>query len=950
MSNIEALQQEIRDLEAQINLVTGQANQLILHGRTHVKQISPFFETQLNEQQQKAQTQIQTFDPVHAADWTLAQWQQWNAQTANPYSILRYGRLIENKLNQQFSIPALLPFIGNNSSIIVQTSGEQAYEQGKQLLQSLLIRTALMVPHQASYSLLDPAGNGQAYPMRRQLPNVTPNSDDVARDVDQVINEIRRKIETYLDAEVRSFEQIPHEIRINEHYHFVFAANFPNKYDRRAIEKLQSAAITGPQAGCYVFIHHNQDYELPRDLSMDGFSNAFWIDLTQKHLDLHSTPYIIQHDAAPSAEVQKFVFERLANTKPSDSIITWQDVAGIPEQQWWTGDSSQLIEVPIGKRGGSEALKIWFGEDAEGRPCAHGILGAMTGSGKSSLYHSLILGLAVRYSPAELRFYLIDGKYGVEFQPYRQLPHAEVVSLHTSAELSRSVLAELLAEMERRNAIFTRRGVTGISSYRRQGQPDGSMPRILLIVDEYQQLFENDRDGNASRMLNQLSAQGRNTGIHMLLASQRYGAAGMLNQTAIFGNIHLRMAMQMAEPDIRALTEFGSRGKGLILATCNRPGKLVINDRAGDENANFAGKTAFITPEYRDQLIQQLIAKAQPIPPADLPQRIVFNGNSQPNVLDNPVIRALTQRKNWPAPSEIDQLAKRSQAQGGWEVADWHAVERPFVAWIGQEFNVRGQANLILRRRDAEHGVIVGNNHAARYGMMLGIITSFALQSNPQALRFIIIDRSISGSDWSSALEHLSENLLRPAGYTVGFNRKEAAIEGMFDFLITILQQRKTLAEDELAQAQSIVVVMSEIDRIEQLRRINDGYGFVDSPLGVKFHQLYSDGSRYGIHLILSANSMRSFSAIIDEKRGLPYFNHRIALQMSEEESFALVRNRKAAMLQVDGPYPVSALYTNIENDQQKRIKPYSLQPDAEQPNRLIDEIQLIGQSLSDRS
>lgn len=949
MSKIEALRQEIRDLEAQIDLVTGQANQLINYGRTHTKNIQPFFEAQLHEQHQKVQSQLQTFDQVHAADWIAEHWQQWNAQTANPYSILRYGRLIENKLNQQFSIPAFAPFIGTNSSIIIQTSGEQTYEQGKQLLQSLLIRTALMLPHQASYSLLDPAGNGQAYPMRRQLPNVMSNSDDVARDLDHVINEIRRKIETYLDAEVRSFEQIPHEIRINEQYHFVFAANFPNKYDRRAIEKLQSAAITGPQAGCYVFIHHNQAYELPRDLSMDGFSNAFWIDLNQKQLDLHAIPYSIQHDPAPSAEVQKLVFERLSNTKPSDSIIPWQDVAGIPAQQWWTADSSQLIEVPIGKRGGSEALKMWFGEDSDGRPCAHGILGAMTGSGKSSLYHSLILGLAVRYSPAELRFYLIDGKYGVEFQPYRQLPHAEVVSLHTSAELSRSVLAELLAEMERRNAIFTRRGVTGISTYRRQGQPDGSMPRILLIVDEYQQLFENDRDANASRMLNQLSAQGRNTGIHMLLASQRYGAAGMLNQTAIFGNIHLRMAMQMAEPDIRALTEFGPRGKGLILATCNRPGKLVINDRAGDENANLAGKSAFITAEYRDQLIQQLIIKARQIPNLDIPQRVVFNGNSQPNVLDNPLIRSLSNRQSWPTPTEIDQLAKRSLAQGGWDVHDWHQIERPLVAWIGQEFNVRGQANIIVRRRDAEHGVIVGNNHAARYGMLLGILTSFALQSTPQRLRFVIIDRSISGADWSYALEHLSEQLLRPAGYTVGFNRKETAIEGMLDFLIKALAQRKELSENQLAQEQSIIVVISEIDRIEQLRRINDGYGFVDSPLGSKFRQLYSDGSRYGIHVILSASSMRSFSSIIDEKRGLLYFNHRIALQMSEEESFALVRNRKAAMLQVDGPYPISALYVNIENDQQKRIKPYSLQTDSEQSNNLINEIELIGQSLSHR-
>lgn len=951
MSRVEQLQQQIRDFEAQYATAQAHALSLLEHGRTYSFQVHDHFKPHFQTTDNDLHSLLASVDSVIQAEWLLAQWQGWNAQSALVQTMLRFGTTKESRSQGQFAFPALVPFIGGNRTIIIQSRG-QSHQAGERLLQSLLVRTALMLPHQASYTLLDPSGNGSAYPMRRQLPLVQPNGDDVARDIDQVINDIRRKIETYLDAETTSFDQIPEDIRINERYHFVFAADFPNKYDRRAIEKLQSAATTGPQAGTYVFIHHHLDHELPRDISMDGFNNAFFINAAEAQVTVErgTTSYAVVPDSAPPADVQKLVFDGLANTKPKEGIIPWSDVAGGAPAQWWQAQSTRLIEVPIGKRGGSELLRIWFGEDAEGRPCAHGVLGAMTGSGKSSLYHSLILGLTTRYSPEELRLYLIDGKYGVEFKPYQHLPHAEVVSLHTSAELSRSVLAELLEEMGRRNAIFTRHGVTGVAGYRDKGQPDGAMPRLLLIVDEYQQLFENDRDGIASRLLNQLSAQGRNVGIHMLLASQRYGAAGMLNQTAIFGNIHLRMAMQMAEADIRALTEFGPRGKGLILATCNLPGKIVLNDRAGDDNANVAGKAVYLKDVDRDAVIEQLIQKAQTLPAASLPRRVVFNGESQPDLLDNPVVRSLIKRQTWPTTGEIDLMARQPLDAGGWNIADWHAAERPAIAWIGQEFNVRGQAALVLRRRTGEHVAVVGNINVARYGMLVGLLASLAVQSTPQTTRFVLIDRAISGAEWSDTLQTACDQMLRPAGFTVGFNKKEAAVPGMLDMLLTELDKRRSLPEDDVLQQQSVYLLITEIDRIEALRRTNDGYGLVDSPMGEKLKRLYTEGAAYGIHVILSTSGVRALMNVVDEKRGLIAFNHRIALQMSEDESFTFVRNRKAAVLQTEGPRPVCGVYLDMERDRTVRFKPYSLETDPDSPEgSLPEQMTRIGQSLSQR-
>jgi DNA segregation ATPase FtsK/SpoIIIE, S-DNA-T family len=84
------------------------------------------------------------------------------------------------------------------------------------------------------------------------------------------------------------------------------------------------------------------------------------------------------------------------------------------------------------------------------------------------------------------------------------------------------------------------------------------------------------------------------------------------------------------------------------------------------------------------------------------------------------------------------------------------------------------------------------------------------------------------------------------------------------------------------------------------------------------------EGSRFGIHLILSFSSLRSCLNVIDERRDLVNFRHRVALQMSEDESFTFVRNRTASRLQLDGNKPIAALYLDVENDRAVRFKPYS--------------------------
>jgi S-DNA-T family DNA segregation ATPase FtsK/SpoIIIE len=950
---IPEIQQQIQNLQDQINAYKMRARGLVKHGKDSAGQLDGYYKNKLVGTYEQLSASLKDVSPPLHLGWDSNSWKNWHPPLWNPEdeadagipSLIRIGDMMESRSNgnSEFSVPGCMSFIGENRTIIIKTNNSSS-EQGAALLQSLLVRTALMLPSQTTYTLLDPAGNGAAFPMRRHLPQVRENTGDVRRDLESVIQDIQRINETYLDASSPSFELVDPKLRISERFQFVFAADFPNKYDRRAIEALQSIATTGPRTGIYVFIHFNVDHGMPRDLSIDEFTNAEFLDLTTSQSSVGICALSLQTDVAPDPKLQEQLFEKLRDAKPPERKVDWDMIE--PEGDWWSEDSTTLITTPIGVSGASGFADIWFGEDQDGRPCAHGMLGAMTGAGKSNLYHILILGLCVRYSPNELRLYLIDGKDGVEFQPYRDLPHAEVVSLKSSPELSRSVLVELISERERRNAIFSKVGVRDLTEYKRMGQPEGTLPRIVLLVDEYQELFEGDRDGEASGLILQLAQQGRSAGIHMLLGSQRYGAPGMLNQTAIFGNIHLRMAMQMTHSDVQALTEFGRRGKQLIL-TCDLPGKILVNDRSGDDSGNQLGKVAYLNSEKRNEIIGKIIEKAKAeLPPKDVPLTIIFDGKAQPNLIENPLVEYLLHQDSWLSATDFESMARKPIHDEGLNIIDWFAAENPKVAWLGQDFSVRGQAMMVMRRRIAENAMIIGGANAARYGILAGVISSFTLNGDPSSVSFTIFDRSIPGTVWNDTLTNVKENVLDPGGYATDFYRDNKDAEAVLDKLINEIDRRRGLDEASVGAEPTHIAVLADLDRVDDMRRRADVYGMTETPLGEKLNRIIVEGPPVGVHLVMSFSGVRPMSHIVDERRGLINFRHRIALQMSEDESLNLVRSRKASQLQLEGPTPICGLYMDMENDQSLRFKPYSIEATI----AFDEQLQQIGDRLQEWS
>jgi len=888
--------------------------------------------------------------PEHAA-WEMGRWLGWEPSAERAAGDIRLGAFTEARTGETLAVPCVTPLIGSGRSLVIASDGEQEREIATELLQSIVVRTAVAFPQQAHFTLLDPSGNGAAFPMNRHLTHATLAGADVRRHLDEVTAHVQRIVSTYLDAKRTSFEELPEEMRLGENYHFVVAAEFPRGYDLRAAEALRHLARTGPRAGVYVIAHLDRDAQraAPAEFARLELDNALVVDVGAQQVQIGGAAGTISFDTTPAAAIQEAVLHRVAALPPRDRAIQWDELNRLKEGQWWQESSDQLVRAPIGRHGAGEVLDVWFGHDERQlRSCVHGVLGAMPGAGKSTLLHNLILGLAVRYSPEELQLYLVDGKFGVEFRPYRNLPHAQVVSLRTSPTMARSVLDDLVAEMGRRNALFVEHGVVDLSGYRNIGSPAGRLARVLLVVDEYQQLFDGDREGSASGALLRLSQQGRSAGIHFLLASQRFDTASMLQRNEIFGNVHLRMGMQLSQSDAAALTDFGVTGRRLITSHCDRAGRIVVNDRAGDDHANVAAKGALLLPERRDQLIAALARKAAR-ELGELRAPIVIDGSAAPALSDNGQINRLLEFDQWPTPEQLANFGRASIVEDGLGEPDWLDTERPLPLFLGKDLAVRGNTSVVLRRRSSEHLLMLGEPVEPRLGMLASALLSAALTNEPRSLEVRIADPSAEGSPSASALADVARSL-GMLGSAIRTDHSAESIDTLIRSVLATVDERRAAAAPAATPA-ALLVVLHEPERVGALRRIADQYGTTDSELGAALRLILANGPAVGVHILLSTGSLAALRSVLPDRSVQQDFRHRVVLQVPEEDSFVLVRSTAAAGLRAEGDQTETAVRFDAHRQTIVRFRPYSVGTDGllEDSAKLTEQIAGIVEHLASR-
>jgi S-DNA-T family DNA segregation ATPase FtsK/SpoIIIE len=262
-----------------------------------------------------------------------------------------------------------------------------------------------------------------------------------------------------------------------------------------------------------------------------------------------------------------------------------------PNPRRWIVPLRALLESTPFQRGDFD-LPLPLGLTVDGVPLVMGLedlphllVAGTTGSGKSVLVSSCIIGLCCARRPDELRLLLIDPKR-VEMTLYEKLPHTLTPPVVDSKKAVHA-LGWAIREMERRYELFAGARVRHLKAYNRKVLPKDRLPHIVIVVDELADLMMTSPK-EAEDYICRLAQMARATGIHLILATQRPSVNVVTG--LIKANIPARVAFTLpSQADSRTIIDLSGAekllGKGdMLLLTSRYPKPLRVQGPWIDES------------------------------------------------------------------------------------------------------------------------------------------------------------------------------------------------------------------------------------------------------------------------------------------------------------------------------------------------------------------------------
>ncbi len=233
------------------------------------------------------------------------------------------------------------------------------------------------------------------------------------------------------------------------------------------------------------------------------------------------------------------------------------------------------------------------------------------------MLHAIITSAAVKYSPERLRMVLLDFKKGVEFQAYSQseLPHADIIGIESQREFGLSALEYVDQCMQNRGQMFRDAGVQDVQSWNLL-HPEHQLPRMLIVVDEFQELFvEDDKlTSQVSLILDRIVRQGGPLAFTQFLVAKHWRC--LFASRTTMGQMGVRIALQCDASDAQMI--FADDNPAA--ARLHHPGQAVYNVQGGRVEGNQAMQIGWLN---KTEMMQWL---------SDLPARGYRNSDSSTNL------------------------------------------------------------------------------------------------------------------------------------------------------------------------------------------------------------------------------------------------------------------------------------------------------------------------------
>lgn len=225
----------------------------------------------------------------------------------------------------------------------------------------------------------------------------------------------------------------------------------------------------------------------------------------------------------------------------SDKELSFLEVNGVngrledydPRPQWEKNSADSHFNIPLGytadlTSGERDGQITWLdmAEASIEGAGHHGTLQGLTGAGKSVLLGGLVLSLALRYGPDKVNFILMDFKGGLTFNGFEKLPHviAHITNLEEEIELIDRAGDVIEGEIIRREEELRALKLESYVEWREKCAEDPTFPKpppsIFIIVDEFHEFMHAHKDKGYQRLLTRGGAVGRAIDMRILASSQ----------------------------------------------------------------------------------------------------------------------------------------------------------------------------------------------------------------------------------------------------------------------------------------------------------------------------------------------------------------------------------------------------------------------------------------------
>ena len=870
--------------------------------------------------------------------WNDTAWKNWKppAQSA---PVVRFGELFmdlkqvpnglpaDEKLRRQgpfeFNLPAFLGF-PDRCSLLFKAHGAGRAE-AVQTLQAVMFRLLTSIPPgKVRFTIIDPVALGENFAAFMHLADydellvasriwtepthIEQRLADLTAHMEMVIQKYLRNQYPTIDAYNLQAGEVA------EPFRFLVVANFPTNFTPEAARRLVSIANSGARCGVYTLVIVDTQMALPdgfqmADLETPSVTLIYKDSANDKESAIATPPakadaarptasfvwkdpdfeaYPLTLDQPPTDEFATRILNIVGEkAKEAKRVEVSFDFIAPPPDRWWTSDSRPGLNVPLGRAGATKRQVLQLGKGTS----QHVLIAGKTGSGKSTLLHALITNAALLYGPEELELYLVDFKKGVEFKTYavHELPHARVVAIESEREFGLSVLQRLDQELKLRGDLFRDAGAQNLAAYR--DSTGKQLPRILLVVDEFQEFFTEDDKlaGEAAQLLDRLVRQGRAFGMHVLLGSQTLGGAYSLARSTI-DQMAVRIALQCSEADGHLILSEDNSAARLL----TRPGEAIYNDANGRIEGNDPFQVVWLDDERREDLLRrvrdldQRRRSANGHPAAPRPQ-IVFEGNIPADVRKNPLLADLLYASDWPA------------------------TPKTANTWLGEAIAIKDPTAATFRAQSGSNLLIIGQQDELALGMLATSLLSLAAQHAPGTAKFYVLDGTPADASYAGVLGQVAEGLPHQVRI-VGWRELAAGISEIAEELDGRL---KGLPPD----APAVYLIINALQRFRDLRRTDDDFSFSsreDKPnTAQQFFTILREGPSLGMHTLTWVDTVNNVQRTFD-RQALRDFEMRVLFQMNPGDSSNLIDSPLAAKLGVH-----RALFYSEEQGRLEKFRPY---------------------------